>query len=416
MKQLAATHRAERLADLEPAELLRRGDAVGRRLRACDLTFGIASGVAQGLHVMQWLLPRLLGEGWRAELNAALQGQGNVISAVQVFRLSQLADLAREEVAVLSYFLAEPWEPAKLRVRLKGTRFLQALDEYLLEFGCRAVGESDVGTPRLSEDPSYLLGAIRSYLRTPPDDSVDDLQARQERTRREALARVRRSCGAVRWLIFQFWYRRLCRYLALRESNRHHLMFLCTASRQLFLALGACFTRRGQLKAKDEIFFLTPQEIRELAQDSTKTGIKIVEARRAERHRNTAVSVPDMLSRMEDTGDQTAPPVDHWRGIPISVGCVEGPVRIIRSAVDLQRVKPGDVLVVSAIDPGLAVLFGLAAGLIAEMGGTLSHGAIIAREFGLPTVTNITRAMQLFRDDERVEIDATRGLVRRITC
>jgi pyruvate,water dikinase len=416
MKQLAATHRAERLADLEPAELLRRGDAIGRRLRACDLTFGIASGVAQGLHVMQWLLPRLLGEGWRAELNAALQGQGNVISAVQVSRLSQLADLAREEVAVLSFFLAEPWAPAKLRVRLKGTRFLQAFDEYLQEFGCRAVGESDVGTPRFSEDPSYLLGVIRFYLRTPPSDSAADLRARQERTRREALARIRRSCGAMRWFIFQFWYRRLCRYLALRESNRHHLMFLCAASRQVFLALGGRFTQRGQLKANEEIFFLTHEEIRELAQDSTKTGIEIVESRRAERNRQAALSVPDMLPWTEDRGDQTARQVDHWRGIPISAGHIEGPVRIIRSASDLQRIKPGDVLVVSAIDPGFAVLFGLAAGLVAEMGGTLSHGAIIAREFGLPTVTNIASATQLLRDGERVEVDATRGLVRRITC
>jgi pyruvate,water dikinase len=302
-----------------------------------------------------------------------------------------------------------------VRVRLKGTRFVQALDEYLQEFGCRAVGESDVGTARFSEDPSYLLGVIRSYLRTPGNASVTEIQTRQERTRQEAQARIRRSCGVLQWFMFQVWYRRLCRYLALREANRHHLMFLCTASRQLFLALGVRLTQRGQLKANEDVFSLTLEEIRGLAQDPTKRGIEIVEARLVERDRHAAVSVPDTLRRVEDAGAQADPAVDHWRGIPISAGRVEGPVRIIRSATDLQRVKHGDVLVVSVIDPGLAPLFGLAAGLVAEMGGTLSHGAIIAREFGLPAVTNIASATQVLREGELVEVDAARGLVRRIT-
>jgi pyruvate,water dikinase len=414
-RRMETTHQAEQLVNLDPTELLTRLDAVGRRLKQCDLTFGIASGVSQGFQVLQWLLPRLIGEGWRAELNAAIQGQGNVISVIQVSRLQRLADLARDESSVRSFFLAEPWESGKITIQLAGTRFVQAFGEYLSEFGCRAVGESDVGVARFSEDPSYLLGVIRSYVRTPRGESVADIQARQERTRREALARIRRSCGVVRWWMFQVWYRRLCRYLALREANRHHLMFLCMASRQLFLALGARLTQRGQLKTREHIFSLTLEEIRELPRDSTKRGIQIVEARQAERDRHATVSVPDTLRLMDDMGAPADLLADHWRGMPISAGRVEGPVRVIRSAADLQRVEHGDVLVVSVIDPSLAVLFGLAAGLVAEMGGTLSHGAIIAREFGLPAVTNITSATQLLRDGELVEVDATRGLVRRIT-
>jgi pyruvate,water dikinase len=98
-------------------------------------------------------------------------------------------------------------------------------------------------------------------------------------------------------------------------------------------------------------------------------------------------------------------------GMPISAGSVSGPVRVIRSMADWGKVKPGEILVVSVIDPGLAPLFGLAGGLIAEMGGTLSHGAIIAREYGLPTIANVEGAMARLSDGLRVKIDAGTGAI-----
>jgi pyruvate,water dikinase len=101
------------------------------------------------------------------------------------------------------------------------------------------------------------------------------------------------------------------------------------------------------------------------------------------------------------------------RGIPISAGTASGPVRIVRSLADWSNVQSGDIIVASVIDPGLAPLFGIAAGLIVEMGGTLSHGAIIAREYGLPTVANVTDAMSVLKDGDRVRLDASRGALYR---
>lgn len=89
-----------------------------------------------------------------------------------------------------------------------------------------------------------------------------------------------------------------------------------------------------------------------------------------------------------------------------------GPIRLVGSATDAAAVMGGDILVVPVIDPGLAPLFGLAAGLIAEMGGTLSHGATAAREYGLPAVTNVRHVTRRLRDGERVALDAARGEVR----
>jgi len=104
------------------------------------------------------------------------------------------------------------------------------------------------------------------------------------------------------------------------------------------------------------------------------------------------------------------------RGIPISAGLVSGPVRVVRSTADWKRVQVGDILVVPVIDPGLAPLFGMAAGLVAEMGGTLSHGAIIAREYGLPALVNVPLATSLLRENEQVRIDSSAGTVHRLVA
>ena len=99
------------------------------------------------------------------------------------------------------------------------------------------------------------------------------------------------------------------------------------------------------------------------------------------------------------------------QGLPISGGRVSGPIRLVQSPSDWYHVLPGDILVASVIDPGLAPLFGMAGGLIVEMGGTLSHGAIIAREYGLPTLANVPGAMTRLSPGQWVTLDADAGTI-----
>ena len=102
-----------------------------------------------------------------------------------------------------------------------------------------------------------------------------------------------------------------------------------------------------------------------------------------------------------------------FRGISISAGFAEGTVRLIRGPEDIGKVRRGDIVVTSIIDPGMVTFLGLAGGLIAEMGGTLSHGAIIAREYGIPAVVNVSQATRLLKDGDRVSIDCIKGIVRK---
>ena len=91
-------------------------------------------------------------------------------------------------------------------------------------------------------------------------------------------------------------------------------------------------------------------------------------------------------------------------------------MRFVRSTADWSKVQTGDIIVAPVIDPGMAPLFGIAGGLIVEMGGTLSHGAIIAREYGLPAVVNVHRAMSILIEGERLTLNAAQGEVMRLAA
>src|SRR4029077_14524525 len=219
-----------------------------------------------------------------------------------------------------------------------------------------------------------------------------------------------------RWAIFSWWYRRLCRYFALREANRHHLMYYSAAGRSRVLGLGEWLVELGRISSREDIFYFKIEERADLLAGGSTDWRGVVQARRAERDRYAMVSVPDTIRDWKDVARGTdtssvAASDGIFRGIPISAGQVVGPVRIVRSMEDWSRVCRGDILVVSVIDPGMAPLFGVAAGLVAEMGGTLSHGAIIAREYGLPAVANVPGLTARLKEGDRISLDAERGEV-----
>ncbi|MBX3304363.1 MAG: hypothetical protein KF693_19290, partial [Nitrospira sp.] len=180
---------------------------------------------------------------------------------------------------------------------------------------------------------------------------------------------------------------------------------------------GELLVAQGRLDQRDDIFFLSIDERTDLLAGSTTDWKVIVQERHMECERNAATTVPDTIRDWESMNEQmrTSTQTDRpgqLTGMPISAGSVIGPVRMVRSVMDWSHVAPGDILVVPVIDPGLAPLFGIAGGLIAEMGGTLSHGAIIAREYGLPTIANVGGAMTQLSDGLQVKLDAGSGTIR----
>lgn len=418
MKMMAAEHRADRLRSVSREDLARRLDAIGQWLDGHELTFGIAGGVSQCLQMLSGFLPRWLGEDWRALLNGALQGQAAVISAQQIVRLAELADRARRDPYVTSLFTAEGWDQAEVHRKLEGTDFLRAFNGYLADYGHRGVGESDPMSPRFSDQPELLLAVLRAQILAPDRATPLDILERQTRVRETALAEIRARFGwrLHRRAIFFWWYRRLCRFFALREGNRHHLMYYSAAVRSLLLCLGARLAEQGLLSSREDLFYLTNNERDELVAGGSRDWRGMIQSRKAARARFAAIPVPDTIRDWPEAvrgadGFSSAGSEGVLRGIPISGGTVVGPVRVVRSMEDWSRVKTGDILVVPVIDPGLAPLFGVAAGLVAEMGGTLSHGAIIAREYGLPAVANVPGLTTRLKEGDQISLNAELGEV-----
>jgi pyruvate,water dikinase len=402
---------------LAPSDLLSRLDRLGERLGEGEMTFATVAGVSQGLYVLGLLLQRWGGPDWRPLLNASLQGVGNVISATQILLVGDLAERARRDPDVRAFFLTEPFVPEQFRHRLAGTSWLTELESFLGEYGHRAVGESDVMAPRFSEQPEYFLRIIRAHLQSEPGRSSADALRSQEQSRETALQEIRRrfSWRLPLWIAFRWWYRRLCRYLVLREANRHHLMYFTASTRRLLLLAGERLAADGILAGRDDIFFLTEDEVRALVRGEGRDWKELVATRRAEWARHLEQSAPDLV--VGQTGSpslQAAEPSSVLRGIAISAGYAEGPVCVIQSPSDASKVKKGDILVAPVIDPAMAPLLGLAAGLVVEMGGTLSHGAIIAREYGLPAIANVRGVTRLLQDGERVTVDASLGEIIRL--
>ncbi len=416
MKAMASEHRADRLRTISGEDIVLRLDAITQWLDEHELTFGIAGGVSQCLHALGGLLPRWLGEDWRALLNGALQGQAAAISAQQIVRLAEIADMVRRDTKATSWFTADGWDPVEFRCRLEGTDVLRAFNRYLEDYGHRGVGESDVMSPRFADQPELLLAVLRTQILAPASATPADILQRQTVVRERALVEIRARLGwrFHRWAIFSWWYRRLCRFFALREANRHHLMYYSAAGRSLLLRLGEWLVELGRISSQEDIFYFKIEERADLLAGGSSDWRGVIQARRAERDRYATTSVPDTIRDWKDVvrGTDTPSPVASegiFHGIPISAGQVVGPVRFVRTMEDWSRVCRGDILVVSAIDPGMAPLFGVAAGLVAEMGGTLSHGAIIAREYGLPAVTNVPGITTRLKEGDRISLDAERG-------
>ena len=196
-------------------------------------------------------------------------------------------------------------------------------------------------------------------------------------------------------------------YLALRETAKHYLMRGYALIRQLLLELD----RRFQLDGG--IFFLTPDELPRLSAGEALLGV--IARRKRRRQAALSLEVPPVLfsDDLEAIGRPLPPPegADTLRGVPLSAGVAEGPALVLEQpSADNLPAEPY-ILVCPTTDPAWVPLFVQARGLVMETGGVLSHGAIVAREFGLPAVAGLPGVQKRLKTGQRLRVDGASGLV-----
>ncbi|HKY50427.1 MAG TPA: PEP-utilizing enzyme, partial [Candidatus Limnocylindria bacterium] len=302
---------------------------------------------------------------------------------------------------------------ASFRRRALPARLQQDLEAFLARYGHRAIAEIDLGLPRWSEDPTHLLGAIANYQRLDPTAVAPDAQF--ERGARDAEATVERLVMRVhgpRRILARALLRRVRALTGVREAPKFNIIRVFARGRAILAPVGEHLAAAGRIAAADDIWFLTlPDARRALAGEDLRA---LVAARRDEYARELRRRhIPRVL--LSDGTDAeaafvTAPPDGAIRGSPASPGIARGTARVLRSPVG-ARLDPGEVLVAHATDPGWTPLFLTASALVMEMGGMMSHGAVVAREYGIPAVVGVPNATERIATGRRVVVDGSAGTV-----
>jgi pyruvate,water dikinase len=268
---------------------------------------------------------------------------------------------------------------------------------FLHDFGHRGPQEMELSQPRWRETPELILtGSGERPPRREPR-SEDDLW-------QEFVQAGRLPASRVASLREEFRKARL--YTALRETAKHHLMMGYAHIRRVLLALGDRFHLR------DGVFFLTPDELpRLIAREDLSS---LIARRQQERSLALSLEVPPVL--FSDDLDAIGRPIPvsgakELRGTPLSAGVIEGPVLVLEDPHYAPATGEGFILVCPSTDPAWVPLFLRAQGLVMETGGVLSHGAIVAREFGLPAVAGLPNIQRQLRTGQRVRVDGNTGRV-----
>jgi len=292
-----------------------------------------------------------------------------------------------------------------------GAEFRARWDAFLRHHGHHTRGEIELANPRWSETPEEVLDTLRSYLRGIGEADPIERAKRVARERRAVAKECRRRLRSpFRRALFDILLRRAERGTAARENLKSEAVRRLALIRKMLLALGERFVRRGILEQRDDIFFL---RIDELDRPETSGALRI-RAWRAEFARDLTVMPPPVVVGRFDPDRGSSGTVDAGArilmGLAVCPGVAEGSARVLLRSGD-DQVLPGEILVAPFTDPGWTPYFVHAAGIVMDMGGLLSHGSIIAREYGIPTVVNVGPATRIIRTGDRVRVDGDRGIV-----
>ncbi|MWG33498.1 PEP/pyruvate-binding domain-containing protein [Halomarina oriensis] len=330
--------------------------------------------------------------------------------------LGDIADVAREHPAVAESLQNGASLEAIAAVE-GGEEFEAAFEAFLEDFGHRATSELDLSRPRWREDPATLLGTVRANLANEDAgehrERVRELAVEAERAADELEARADHGLlGPVRRRVARKLVETYRNTIYSREYPKHYAAEGFAIWREALLDSGRHLASEGVLDRPEDVWFLRKEELfAALDGDPIEADI---EARRREVAFYDTLDEPPLLTSEGETPrgaiDRTDVPDGALLGTGVSTGVVEGPARVVHDPTE-ATVEGGEILVAPSADPGWTPLFLNAAGMVVEVGGRVSHGALVAREYGLPAVVSVPNATEKIKTGQRIRIDGSRGIV-----
>jgi len=352
-----------------------------------------------------------------------LTGLSNVSTVKPLIALWRLSRRAKSEPSLAQVIEETPLEelPQRFQSFPQDQEFKAALERYIRDFRYMAASDEDLAYPRWDEDPTFVLRALKNFTAGENGENPEERIRQQKRIRelekRRALARL-----AHGWLRFAPWRRSsflhqlelVKGYCWWREETRviaSRAFYYC---RRALLEQGRRWAARGVLEEPEDVFWMERKHLLGLLEDKVSPAeIRAV----VHKHRQTTViyrnfTPPSVIVGRGGPKRATRSPAGRqFTGVACGSGQATGRARVVHSLEQADKLKKGDILVAPYTNPGWTPLFSLASGIVMEEGGLLSHGAVVARECGIPTVLQIKDAVRIFQDGQLLRVDGDRGVV-----
>ncbi|GIG91134.1 rifamycin-inactivating phosphotransferase [Plantactinospora endophytica] len=377
--------------------------------------------IMAGMEATWWLNDQL--QEWLGERNAAdtltLSAPDNVTSEMGL-ALLDVADVIRPYPEVVAFLRSVGGEGFldDLPKLAGGTEARDAIEAYLDRYGMRCAGEIDITRPRWSERPSTLVPLILDHVRNFEPGAAERrfAQGRQEaeQKERDILARLRalpdgeRKAAETKWMID-----RVRTFIGYREYPKYGIVSRYFVYKQALLAEADRLVRADVIPDREDVFFLTFQELHDVVR-SNRADDELIRRRKDAFRAYQGLTPPRVLTSdgeaVVGAYRRDGVPAGALVGLPVSAGTVEGRARVVLDIAEADF-EPGDILVTAYTDPSWSPLFVAITGLVTEVGGLMTHGAVIAREYGLPAVVGVLDATRLVRDGQRIRVHGTDGYV-----
>jgi len=393
--------------------------AIEDTLESCDILC-VLSGIL-AFPILRWICAKWLNDENGTIANRLLGGL-NAMDDVQAgFELWNLAVKARESSQVETAILSNGnWQIIREKIAgvERGEEFLKKWDEFMAHHGHHCRGEMELFNPRWAETPDYILSTVRNYLSS--SGQTDPIQNYRDHIRkREQL--TNRCCqqlkNPAKRLIFNHFVHRAQQGVIFRENWKSEAVRYTAALRSILLELGQRLNNKSILENTDDIFFLKYQEIQSVVQGNADFDVrKVIAQRHVEYEKNKSITPPTVVIGKFDPDsfipDAVDTNVEVLTGLAVSPGVVTGKARVILRTDTDGQVLPGEILVAPFTDPGWTPYFIPAVAIVMDIGGMLSHGSIIAREYGIPAVVNVGPATKIIKTGQTIQVDGNRGVVR----
>lgn len=404
--------------DETPAGAPRLREARRRLLHLFEIVPLVMPKLISGVVALAMLRKRFAGTPHAADVEALQRGLFGNITTEMDLQVGDLADLARpypELCAQLRSGVRDPAALQSLRSLPGGAAFMAAFEDFLQRFGMRGQAEIDIARPRWIDRPVLLLNSVAGNLSLPEAGAH---RAHFKQLQSSAAAAGDRLVAATDGTLAKRWVQRLVRCvrygLGMREHPKYLIILCFAALRKELLDIAAALVARGRLPAAPDLWLLTIDEVLEQLESTTPPDVRpLLAARKQDQERARHLSPPLVVTSEGET-PELAPPKDlppgALSGLGASAGVIEGVAHVVLDPA-AEVLQAGEILVAPYTDPGWTPLFVHAAGLVCDVGGMMTHGSVIAREYGIPAVVGTREGTRRIKTGQRLRVDGSRGMV-----